>query len=74
MIINYNTGVDFGLWKKISPSLQSCPLDVHSVNLARKLGLLHRKQMIPKLLMNCISPYEKWILMILLNMILLYSA
>ena len=39
-----NTGVDFGIWKSISPSLLSCPLDVHSGNVARKLGLLTRKQ------------------------------
>ncbi|GAB1858263.1 TIGR02757 family protein [Flavobacteriaceae bacterium MHTCC 0001] len=39
-----NTGVDFGIWKSISPSQLSCPLDVHSGNVARKLGLLKRKQ------------------------------
>jgi len=39
-----NAGVDFGIWKSISPSILSCPLDVHSGNVARKLGLLHRKQ------------------------------
>jgi uncharacterized protein (TIGR02757 family) len=37
-------GVDLGIWKSISPSLLSCPLDVHSGNVARKLGLLTRKQ------------------------------
>ena len=37
-------GVDFGLWNAISPSMLSCPLDVHSGNVARKLGLLQRKQ------------------------------
>jgi len=37
-------GVDFGIWKDISPSMLSCPLDVHSGNVARKLGLLDRKQ------------------------------
>lgn len=37
-------GVDFGIWKSISPSQLSCPLDVHSGNVARKLGLLTRKQ------------------------------
>ena len=37
-------GVDFGIWKSISPSLLSCPLDVHSGRVARKLGLLKRKQ------------------------------
>lgn len=39
-----NAGVDFGLWKGISPSELSCPLDVHSGNMARKLGILKRKQ------------------------------
>lgn len=37
-------GVDFGIWTSISPSLLSCPLDVHSGNVARKLKLLKRKQ------------------------------
>jgi len=39
-----NKGVDFGLWKSIPSSILSCPLDVHSGNVARKLGLLTRKQ------------------------------
>jgi uncharacterized protein (TIGR02757 family) len=37
-------GVDFGIWKSISTSGLSCPLDVHSGNVARKLGLILRKQ------------------------------
>ena len=44
MIRNDNEGVDFGLWKSISPAKLSCPLDVHSGNVARKLGILNRKQ------------------------------
>lgn len=44
MIRKDNCGVDFGIWKNISPSILSCPLDVHSGNIARKLGLLIRKQ------------------------------
>ncbi len=43
MVRKDNAGVDFGIWK-ITPSLLSCPLDVHSGNVARKLGLLSRKQ------------------------------
>ncbi|MBW3520321.1 TIGR02757 family protein [Flavobacterium sp. NKUCC04_CG] len=39
-----STGVDLGIWKDISSSKLSCPLDVHSGNVARKLGLLDRKQ------------------------------
>jgi uncharacterized protein (TIGR02757 family) len=41
---NDNAGVDLGIWKGISPSKLSCPLEVHSGNVARKLGLLTRKQ------------------------------
>jgi uncharacterized protein (TIGR02757 family) len=44
MVRRDNTGVDFGLWKDIPMSKLSCPLDVHSGNVARKLGLLTRKQ------------------------------
>ena len=44
MVRNDKTGVDFGIWNKISPAQLSCPLDVHSGNVARKLGLLKRKQ------------------------------
>jgi uncharacterized protein (TIGR02757 family) len=39
-----DAGVDFGLWNSIPASALSCPLDVHSGNVARKLGLLNRKQ------------------------------
>jgi uncharacterized protein (TIGR02757 family) len=44
MIRQDNCGVDFGIWKSIPPSAVSCPLDVHSGNVARKLDLLTRKQ------------------------------
>ncbi|UII79725.1 TIGR02757 family protein [Flagellimonas sp. CMM7] len=44
MVRNNNTGVDFGIWKQLNPSQLSCPLDVHSGNVARKLKLLKRKQ------------------------------
>jgi uncharacterized protein (TIGR02757 family) len=43
-IRNDNKGVDFGIWSKINPSKLSIPLDVHSGNTARKLGILSRKQ------------------------------
>lgn len=39
-----NNGVDLGIWKSIPTSILSCPLDVHSGNVARKLGILTRKQ------------------------------
>lgn len=37
-------GVDFGIWQDISAEFLSVPLDVHSGNIARKLGLITRKQ------------------------------
>lgn len=44
MVRRDEQGVDFGLWKEISPAALCCPLDVHSGTTARKLGLLIRKQ------------------------------
>jgi len=44
MVRPAETGVDFGIWKNLSPSQLSCPLDVHSGKVARALGLLKRKQ------------------------------
>jgi uncharacterized protein (TIGR02757 family) len=44
MVRDDNKGVDFGIWKTIPTSALSCPLDVHSGNVARKLELLTRKQ------------------------------
>jgi len=44
MIRDDNAGVDFGIWKNIPKSILMCPLDVHSGNVARSLGLLSRKQ------------------------------
>ena len=43
MVRNDNRGVDFGLWKRISPAQLYIPIDFHSGNTARKLGLLKRK-------------------------------
>lgn len=44
MIRQDNKDVDFGIWEHITPSALSCPLDVHTGNISRKLGLLTRKQ------------------------------
>ncbi len=44
MVRQDNKGVDLGIWKSIPPASLSCPLDVHSGNVARKLGILNRKQ------------------------------
>jgi uncharacterized protein (TIGR02757 family) len=40
MVRRDNKGVDFGLWKKISPRQLVCPLDVHVARVAERLELL----------------------------------
>jgi uncharacterized protein (TIGR02757 family) len=44
MVRNDDQSVDFGLWKNIKPSQLVCPIDVHVERVARKLGLISRKQ------------------------------
>ena len=44
MVRNDATGVDFGIWKSIPTSELYLPLDVHTSNNARDLGLITRKQ------------------------------
>jgi uncharacterized protein (TIGR02757 family) len=44
MVRNDKRGVDFGIWTQLSPALLSCPLDVHTGNVGRKLGLIKRTQ------------------------------
>jgi len=44
MVRDDGRGVDFGIWKRIQPSQLFIPLDLHSGNTSRKLGLLKRKQ------------------------------
>lgn len=45
MVRKDNRGVDFGVWDTaLTPARLMCPLDVHSGNVARKLGLLKRTQ------------------------------
>jgi uncharacterized protein (TIGR02757 family) len=43
MVRSDKKGVDFGLWHSIKPSELYCPLDVHTGNIARKLGFITRK-------------------------------
>ncbi|MEI6853256.1 MAG: TIGR02757 family protein, partial [Bacteroidota bacterium] len=44
MVRNDNRGVDFGLWKGIPASALYLPLDLHTGNTSRELGLLSIKQ------------------------------
>jgi uncharacterized protein (TIGR02757 family) len=44
MVRRDNKGVDFGIWKSISPSQLICPFDLHVDRVARQLKLIKRKQ------------------------------
>ncbi len=44
MVRSNSKGVDFGIWTKIKPAQLSIPLDVHTANVSRELGILTRKQ------------------------------
>jgi len=44
MVRQDNKGVDFGIWKNISPSKLICPIDLHVARVAKRLGLIKRKQ------------------------------
>jgi len=37
-------GVDFGIWKTISPADLICPVDLHVARVARGFGMISRKQ------------------------------
>lgn len=51
--------VDLGIWDSLSHAQLSCPLDVHSGNVARKLGLLKRKQNDAKALLELDTALRK---------------
>ena len=44
MVRKDNKGVDFGVWNRIRPAQLICPVDVHVDKVARRLGLITRKQ------------------------------
>lgn len=44
MVRKDNHGVDFGIWKAIKSNQLCLPLDLHTGNVSRKLGLLSRTQ------------------------------
>jgi len=43
MVRKDDRGVDFGIWENISPAELICPIDLHVSRVAKKLGLLKRK-------------------------------
>ena len=44
MVRKDDNGVDFGIWERIKPAQLICPCDLHVDRVARKLGLIKRKQ------------------------------
>lgn len=44
MVRKDQRGVDFGIWKNISPAQLVCPVDVHVARVSKRLGMLNRKQ------------------------------
>lgn len=44
MVRQDHCGVDFGLWKTISPAQLICPIDLHVARVARQFDLIQRKQ------------------------------
>ena len=44
MVRKDTSGVDFGIWNKISTSILSCPLDTHTLRIAQNLNLVSRTQ------------------------------
>jgi uncharacterized protein (TIGR02757 family) len=41
-MVRPDDGIDFGIWKKISPSQLIIPLDTHVARIARRIGLTRR--------------------------------
>ncbi len=44
MVRKDKRGVDLGIWNRLNPAQLSCPLDLHSGNVARKLKLISVRQ------------------------------
>lgn len=44
MVRKDKAGVDFGIWKTITPAQLICPVDVHVARVAKRLGLITRNQ------------------------------
>jgi uncharacterized protein (TIGR02757 family) len=43
-MVRQDSAVDFGIWKHIKPSQLICPIDLHVARVAKRFGLLQRKQ------------------------------
>ncbi len=62
MVRNDKKGVDFGLWKGITPAQLVCPIDLHVARVAHRFGILHRQQIDWQAaleLTNCLRNYDR---------------
>ncbi|NJB82714.1 TIGR02757 family protein [Wenyingzhuangia aestuarii] len=59
MVRQDQLGVDLGIWKTIPSAYLSCPLDVHTGNVGRKLGFINRKQNDAKALLELDASLRK---------------
>ncbi len=59
MVRPNSKAVDFGIWTKIKPAHLYLPLDVHTGNVSKKLGILQRKQSDWKALEEIMSTLKK---------------
>lgn len=60
MVRSDDKGVDFGLWKRLSPSQLICPIDVHVARVARRFNLLERTQTDWKAALELINHLKKF--------------
>jgi uncharacterized protein (TIGR02757 family) len=44
MVRHDKQGVDFGIWRNIKPAQLVCPIDLHVARVAKRFGLMQRKQ------------------------------
>ena len=44
MVRRDRQGVDFGIWRSIKPSQLICPIDLHVARVAKRFGMMQRKQ------------------------------
>jgi uncharacterized protein (TIGR02757 family) len=44
MVRKDDKGVDFGIWKKISPAQLICPIDLHVARVANRFNLVYFKK------------------------------
>lgn len=45
MVRKDDNGVDFGIWNTVTPAQLICPVDLHVARVAKRFGLLERKQL-----------------------------